>query len=354
MEHASPPRRWRSRRRMLIAGGVALAAVATGTAAAVASFQESSPRAAAKIVPVSKSSTSTRPPPTTTTSVVTTSTTATTVAASAPGLGMGDSGAAVQALQQRLTDLKYDPGTIDGHYGTETWQAVVAFQKSMGLSRTGRATPDVLNALPTAASPGPLVPGGGANRVEIDLPHQVLMLYEGGQLVRTMMISSGGGYRYCVANPPGPDQCDVAITPGGSFHIFYKFLGVQTDKLGQLFNPLYFNGGIAIHGEPAVPLYPASHGCVRIPMSESIWFFNRVSLGEPVYVVGGSKAPVPFNATAPNGQPPVTNPPPVPTTRPTTTTTAPPRTTTTLPPSTTTTPPSTTSTTRPATTTTTA
>jgi peptidoglycan hydrolase-like protein with peptidoglycan-binding domain len=265
---------------------------------------------------------------------------------------MGDGGPVVQALQQRLTDLRYDPGGVDGHFGIETWQAVVAFQKAMGLPRTGRATPDVINALPAATPPAPLVAGGGSNRVEIDLPRQILMLYEGGQLVRTMMISSGGGYRYCVSG-----QCDVAITPGGSFRVFYKFLGEQTDKLGTLFNPLYFNGGIAIHGEPAVPLYPASHGCVRIPMSESIWFFNRVPLGEPVYVVGGSQAPVPLNATAPNGQAPASSPAPVPTSapRPATTTTAPPpRPTTTVPPTTTTMPPSTTSTTRPATTSTTA
>ena len=350
MEHASPPRRWRSRQRILIAGGAAIAAVAAGTVAAVASFQTGSPHVAAKIA-TSSTSPTTHPAPSTTSSVATTtSTTATTISAHAPGLSMGDSGAAVQALQQRLTDLKYDPGTIDGHYGTETWQAVAAFQKAQGLPRTGEATPDVLNALPTATPPAPLVPSGGANRVEIDLPHQILMLYEGGQLVRTMMISSGGGYRYCVDG-----ACAIAITPGGSYHIFDKFLGVQTDKLGQLFNPLYFNGGIAIHGEPSVPLYPASHGCVRIPMSESIWFFNRVPLGEPVYVVGGSQAPVPFNATAPNGQAPVSSPPPVPTTAPRpTTTTAPPHPTTTVPPTTTTTPPSTTTTTRLGTTTTTA
>ncbi len=264
---------------------------------------------------------------------------------------MGDAGPAVQALQQRLTDLKYDPGTIDGHYGTETWQAIIAFQKVSGLARTGRATSDVTTALATATPPGPLVAAGGASRVEIDLPRQVLMLYEGDQLVRTVMISTGGGYRYCVPNPPGPDQCAVAITPGGSYRIFYKFLGKQTNKLGELYNPMYFNGGIAIHGEPAVPTSPASHGCVRIPMSESMWFFSRLPVGEPVYVVGGAKAPVPFNTPAPNGQAPASAPVPVPTTTaPTTTAPAPTTTTSTLPPTTvapttTTTPP--TSTTRP-------
>jgi hypothetical protein len=76
--------------------------------------------------------------------------------------------------------------------------------------------------------------------------------------------------------------------------------GIRVSKLGKLWNPLFFNGGIAIHGEPAVPAYPASHGCVRIPMSASLWFYQTVPVGEPVYVLGGKTAPVPFNEPAPN------------------------------------------------------
>jgi lipoprotein-anchoring transpeptidase ErfK/SrfK len=35
-----------------------------------------------------------------------------------------------------------------------------------------------------------------------------------------------------------------------------------------LWYPLYFLRGFALHGYPSVPAYPASHGCVRLPM----WF----------------------------------------------------------------------------------
>ena len=332
-----------SRTRLLVGVGTVLAVViGVGTVAVIrggSSPDHASAQAAptGTTAPATTTTTVRRPPPTTTTTTI----------ALIPGLGMGDSGPAVRALQQRLADLKYDPGAIDGRYGTETWQAIIAFQKVSGLARTGRATQEVTTALDTASPPAPLVAGGGPNRIEVDLAHQVLMLYESGQLVRTVMISSGGGYRYCVPNPPGPDQCDVAVTPGGSYRVFYKFLGKQTNKLGELYNPMYFNGGIAIHGEPAVPTYPASHGCVRIPMSESMWFFSRLPLGEAVYVVGGAKAPVPFNTPAPNGQAPVSVPLPVPTTAaPTTTTTS-----TTLPQPTTTTAPSTTTTAPPTSTT---
>ena len=40
--------------------------------------------------------------------------------------------------------------------------------------------------------------------------------------------------------------------------------GWRDAPLGMLWRPKYFNGGIAVHGAPSVPPYPASHGCVRM------------------------------------------------------------------------------------------
>src|SRR2546421_1325552 len=211
-----------------------------------------------------------------------------------PGLGQGDQGAAVTSVQQRLAELHYDVGSADGQFGPGTEQGVLAFQKVMGLARTGRATDDVVTALARAGPPPPLVPGGGADRVEIDLPRQVLFLYRGGSLAPVIMISSGSGRHYCEKG-----LCGDAVTPGGSYHVGTKIRGLHISPLGQLWNPLFFNGGIAIHGSPSVPTYPASHGCVRIPMSDSEWFFEQVSSGTPVYVVGGGRPPAPPRPPAP-------------------------------------------------------
>jgi peptidoglycan hydrolase-like protein with peptidoglycan-binding domain len=220
----------------------------------------------------------------------------------------------VVALEQRLTALHYDSGKVDGTFDATTAFAVMAFQKVNGLPRTGRATKDVTDLLQTAGDPPAMLAGGGANRVEVDLKRQVLFLYKGGSLLRILPVSTGSGKRYCVDG-----QCAMAVTPGGSFKIGRKISGVRVSRLGQLYNPLYFNGGIAIHGAPSVPAGPASHGCVRIPMSASRWFFDTVSSGTPVYVLGGKTAPVPFNEPAPGEAPPTSS---------TTTTTAKPTTTT--------------------------
>ena len=62
--------------------------------------------------------------------------------------------------------------------------------------------------------------------------------------------------------------------------------------LGGLYNPFYFNGGIVVHGYVSVPIGPASHGCVRIPMHISEYFPSIVSYGDPVYVFGGQPSQV--------------------------------------------------------------
>ena len=46
-----------------------------------------------------------------------------------------------------------------------------------------------------------------------------------------------------------------------------------------------FVGGIAFHGYPDVPAYPASHGCVRQAFSVARWTYNFASVGMPVKVI---------------------------------------------------------------------
>jgi lipoprotein-anchoring transpeptidase ErfK/SrfK len=208
-------------------------------------------------------------------------------AAPPAGLGPGARGPLVAAVEQRLSALRYDPGGVDDAFDANTATAVTAFQKVSGLPRTGRATQDVVDALARASPPAPLVPVGGPNRVEIDLVRQVLFLYQASALTRILPISSGTGKRYCEEG-----KCGIAVTPAGAFRVERRIAGWRKSDLGRLYNPLYFKGGIAIHGFPSVPAQPASHGCVRIPMFAAGTFPQQVPDGTPVYVLDG-KTPVP-------------------------------------------------------------
>ncbi len=196
-------------------------------------------------------------------------------AAAAQALQPGMSGAAVKALQRRLAALKYYPGSIDGNFGTNTLEAVWAFEEVQGLPAHNFVTSAMQWALAHPKAPRVLVPGGGANRVEVSLSREVLVLYHNSQVEL-------GGYFYC--SPGG--GCGHAITPTGNFRTVVFMRGWIRVPLGEMFNPVFFIGtAFAIHGDTDVPLAPVSHGCVRIPMDIAAFFHTLVRVpGEPVYI----------------------------------------------------------------------
>lgn len=223
--------------------------------------------------------------------------------------GVGHAGAQTpddRAIEQRLADLHYDVGAVDGTIDRDTGHAVTAFQKVHGMPRTGELNDEVKAAIMAASGPpAPLEPGGGANRVEIDLDKQVLYLYENDALTKILPVSTGNGERFCSGG-----YCRRAITPEGAFKIREQRTGWETSPLGRLYNSQYFHGGYAIHGSNSVPATPASHGCVRIPMSAAEWFPDHVSVGTPVYVTrGGEGTPPPPAATQAAAPPPAAQPP---------------------------------------------
>ena len=226
------------------------------------------------------------------------------------GIGQGAKGAQVEAIQTRLQELKFDVPEITGTFGDQTFHAVMAFQKLNGLSRTGRVGPQTLAALETATEPEPLLPDGGADRVEVDIERQILMVWKDNQLAHVLSVSTGNNKDFCVLDPDtGKTDCDTAKTPGGSFRVTRRWVGWRESRLGEMYNPLYFNGGIAIHGSPSVPAYPASHGCVRIPMVSAEWFPTVIADGTPVYVFGPDKTPTPLKSKGPASTKPSTVPP---------------------------------------------
>ncbi len=281
--------------------------------------------------PATSVSTSTLPPTTTTTAPPV----ALPPVLAPEGIGRGARAPDVQAYEQRLADLRYDPGAIDGLFDGATVYAVQAFQKVRGLERTGKITDDVRRAMEPATFPQPLVADTfGGTRVEIDLVRQVLFLWKDGALRLISTVSTGNGRRYCVDG-----ACDRAVTPGGEFAFTWHFNGWRTSKLGKLYNPVYFNKGIAIHGSLSVPVQPASHGCVRIPMHIARYFPTLVEKGDAVHVLFGEHASVPFDEQAPAEIIRTTTPPTVPPTQPSTTVPSP-ETATTIPAPTETTAPS--------------
>ena len=210
-------------------------------------------------------------------------------------LGPGSDPAIVRAYQHRLRDLHFDPGPEDGNYGLAMQYAVQTVQKVVGLPVTGRlGNPEAL-VLAVFRFPAPLQPNGEPNRTEIDVTKQVLTLYQNYQPRLITTTSTGSGQHYCYNSPrvnPTRHICEVATTPSGRFTYTRWVKGWDKSPLGQLYQPYYFNGGIAVHGYTSVPTTAASHGCARIPMHIAEYFPLLVKVGDPVYVFGGQPAQV--------------------------------------------------------------
>jgi len=200
----------------------------------------------------------------------------------------GDTGPAVRSVQRRLTQLHYYPGPIDGIYGEDTEQAVWAFKEVQGLP-LNEATNSVITAafrndLVDPRRPWPIVKHAPANRIEINLHIQVLVLYKNNRPEFILHVSSGGN---CLV-----DQGCNWITPDGNYSALYFDPGWVQVPLGEMYNPVFFIGtAYAIHGDIPVPFYPDSHGCVRIWMDAAQWFHNYVDVnsngtGTPIYIRG--------------------------------------------------------------------
>lgn len=113
----------------------------------------------------------------------------------------GDSGAHVKRMQQRLTDLGYYGGSVNGNFGARTADAIKQFEARYSKPKTGIATPALqkklfaADALPAKGEPAPepgadyvkLKPGdSGAQVKKLQKRLQALGYFEG---------SIGGNYQ---------------------------------------------------------------------------------------------------------------------------------------------------------------
>ena len=188
----------------------------------------------------------------------------------------------VAAVQRQLASLKYYIGPIDGEAGSAMSSAVMAFQKVQGIGADGAIGKETLAALKDPVKPS--LKGSAGNRIEVDLTKQVLYFVDGGGLTRILPVSSGNGEAYTTSS----GGTAHSLTPVGSYAIQRKIPGIRVADLGELYDPMYFYEGWAIHGSNSVPAYPASHGCIRVTRADALWLYPKVPTGFPVMIYGGT------------------------------------------------------------------
>jgi peptidoglycan L-alanyl-D-glutamate endopeptidase CwlK len=125
-------------------------------------------------------------------------------------LKLGDSGAQVKQLQEKLKEAKFDPGAPDGEFGAGTEAAVKAFQKSEGLVVDGIAGPRTLSKLgmipPPVALPDitasvqiadvvKMFPGAALGNIKTHLPNVLAALSAAKLGDRVMVLTALGTIR---------------------------------------------------------------------------------------------------------------------------------------------------------------
>ena len=131
---------------------------------------------------------------------------------------------------------------------------------------------------PLALKPGdfrwaPAVPETGETKVVIDLLTQLFYVYRGDQLVGVATISSG---------KKGDE------TPLGFWSVMTKKkkgFSRKYDNAPMPFMQMYDPKGIAFHAGQN-PGYPASHGCVRLPLKFAERLFGMTKIGTKVIIEG--------------------------------------------------------------------
>lgn len=175
---------------------------------------------------------------------------------------VGSTGPLVKLVQERLHALHfYIPQT--GVFDQGTQLALDAYHRLLGWGE-GNQSLDPKTISDLLDGKGTFVvrfPHQGRH-AEGDLTHQVVALIDGNRVDAIYPISSG--------KPSTP-------TILGSFQVYYRVPGFLPD--GMYYSD-FFISGYAIHGYDPAPDYPASHGCMRLPIVDAISAFNWLAIGD--------------------------------------------------------------------------
>jgi N-acetylmuramoyl-L-alanine amidase len=180
-----------------------------------------------------------------------------------PSLSAGSAGPSVYELDRRLNELHYALGQVDGYFGRDDVDAVIAFQKLHGLPRTGAVDARFWIELQRAQIPQARYPSG--NHVEVSKGRQVLFLVRDGKVALVVPVSTGA----------------TGNTPLGHWPVYSRVPGFNAKAM---YYSSFFTGAYAIHGYQSVPPYPASHGCVRIPLWFAYRLYSLIDYGTEIYI----------------------------------------------------------------------
>ncbi len=182
----------------------------------------------------------------------------------------------VEELQERLRDLAFYQGPINGAYDDATFDAVIAFQEYMGLEPDGIVKVDTWDHLAmgmqVAAEPE-MLPPPGEIEIVIDTSRLTLYIYHKGQVYSKYPVAVG---KVSTLTPVGEFTVrNKRYQPGGAFGSRWLGLNIPWGTYG-------------IHGtnRPWSIGTMASAGCIRMHNRHVEEIFPWVKVGTRVTIIG--------------------------------------------------------------------
>lgn len=163
-----------------------------------------------------------------------------------------------------------------------------ALQRLAALAAAPLFLPMAVRALQVEKIPGELAPGeftwqpelspSGPVAVIVSIPEQQVHVYRNGVRIAVSTCSTG---KKGHATPTGV----FAVLQKDKHHHSSTYNNAPMPNMNRL-----TWDGIALHAGK-LPGYPASHGCVRLPMAFSERLFGVTHIGTPVIIAGSHKDP---------------------------------------------------------------
>jgi hypothetical protein len=198
--------------------------------------------------------------------------------------------AGVRAQQERLNELfagtRFPELLVDGDSGRITRRALCAARLAMGAPASrefmepGSPEEQVLMAIPGLGVPSG-APTWASKWALIDQTCQVMFIGEGNRIVYVFPTSTGeDGHETRNQSGSRAFRFNPAVDNGG-WHNSVDYPVPEDNPLnGNMYKPIYFDQGQAIHGANNVPPEPRSKGCARLRVSDQDALVSFLGLGD--------------------------------------------------------------------------
>ncbi len=206
----------------------------------------------------------------------------------------------VRLQQAKLNELFAGFGmaelVIDGISGSVTRQRLCAARMGLGLPATtadmaAGSEEELFMMAATQLNIPYAAPIEAARWTLVDLTCQVMFVGAGADQLQFIFPTSTGepGYETRLQNASKVYRYDPAFDNEG-WHNSTDFPVPEDNPLnGNMYKPLYFDGGLAIHGANNVPTNPQSKGCPRLRLENHDMLIDWLGIADVIQPIGGSQ-----------------------------------------------------------------